>query len=350
MKPNPLNYTQFEKRKAEHIALALDPKNQADGGTGLGNIALIHEALPNLDFNEVILSTQTLGLSVKTPFFISSMTAGHAEAEKINTLFALACETQGWALGVGSQRRELSDSHEKKNWAFLRKAAPNALIMGNLGLAQVIQTPASAILNLAEALEAQAMIIHCNPLQECLQPEGTPNFKGGLNALEKLAKALPIPVIVKETGCGFSHATLKRLNNLPIAAVDLSGRGGTHWGRIEGARASKHMHLAHASQTFRQWGITTVDSLLQALEIHPHYELWASGGIRSGLDAAKLLAMGARMVGYAKPILEASLKGLDSLINLMKIYEYELKMALFCTGCADLKQLQENHVWHLTKA
>lgn len=342
---NPIH--QFERRKADHIELALDPRNQAEGANGLDQIELCHEALPDLNFDEIDISTRTLNHTLQTPFFISSMTAGHAHANKINTLLALACETRGWAMGVGSQRRELMDPEEKKNWANLRQIAPNALIFGNIGLSQLIHTDPQAIQQLVDTIQAQAMIVHCNPLQECLQPEGTPFFKGGYAALATLTKTLSVPVIVKETGCGFSANTLARLDNLNIAAVDISGFGGTHWGRIEGARSPKHHMLAKAAKTFHHWGINTVDALQAACSLNPHYEIWASGGVRSGLDAAKLLAMGANLVGYAKPILAASIKGLDELLTLMQTYEYELKIALFCTGNATLTQLRESKVWRL---
>ncbi len=349
MKTTPPSLAQFEQRKTDHIALALDPRNQADEGNQLDHITLEHEALPEIDFQSVDISTQTLGHTLKTPFFISSMTAGHAHAGKLNALLALACQTQGWAMGVGSQRRELMDAHhhEKKNWTKLRQVAPTALIFGNIGLSQLIHTPTDAIQRLVDALQAQAMIVHCNPLQECLQPEGTPFFKGGYAAIEKLSKTLTVPVILKETGCGFSANTLLKLNHLPIAAVDISGLGGTHWGRIEGARSPKNHLLALAAKTFQHWGIRTVDALQAARALQPHYEIWASGGVRSGLDAAKLIAMGANLVGYAKPILASALKGLDELLTLMQTYEYELKIALFCTGNATLNQLRESNVWRL---
>lgn len=339
--------TQFEQRKTDHIELALDPRNQAEGANGLDQIELAHEALPEIDFQSVDISTQTLGHKTATPFFISSMTAGHANANKINTLLALACETRGWAMGVGSQRRELIAPDEKETWTQFRQIAPNAIIFGNIGLSQLIHSKASDIQRLVDALQAQAMIVHCNPLQECLQPEGTPFFKGGLKAIEALTKSLSVPIIVKETGCGFSEKSLSALNKLKVAAVDISGFGGTHWGRIEGARSPQQHILAKAAKTFHNWGISTLDAMLAAQAIKPHYEIWASGGIRSGLEAAKLLAMGANLVGYAKPLLAAALKGLDELLTVMETYEYELKIAMFCTGNATLKQLRESNVWRL---
>lgn len=340
---------QFVSRKAQHIELALSARNQADGLNGLDSITLIHEALPDLNFDKINIATQILGHPLKTPFYIASMTAGHHQSHHLNTLFVLASEMRGWAMGVGSQRRELLEPTHQEIWRDLRKIAPKAILFGNLGLAQAIQTPTSDIERLVDNLEAQAMIIHLNALQECLQPEGTPYFKGGLATLERLAKSLTVPIVIKETGCGMSLATLTRLKNIGIQAVDISGLGGTHWGRIEGERSAPTHPLAQAAETFRNWGISTIDALQCAASLTPNYEIWASGGVRSGLDAAKLLAMGAQAVGFAKPILAAAVKGLDQLLPQMETYEYELKIALFCTNSENIRQLQENRVWRLIK-
>jgi isopentenyl-diphosphate delta-isomerase len=214
-----------------------------------------------------------------------------------------------------------------------------------LGIAQLIQTKTDADEKLVDSLEADAMIIHLNALQEALQPEGTTNFKGGLKALEKLAKNLSVPVIVKETGCGFSRATLKRLKTTGVKAVDVSGLGGTHWGRIEGDRSLEGTVQAEAAKTLGSWGISTVDSVLEAVDLKPKFEIWASGGVRSGLDAAKLLAMGANTVGFAKPVLEAAMDGEEALIHKMSVFEYELKTVLFCTGSKSVADLGSKKVW-----
>ena len=153
------------------------------------------------------------------------------------------------------------------------------------------------------------MIVHTNPLQECIQPEGTPHFKGGLQALENLCRDLAVPVILKETGCGFSRKTLEKLKGVGLAAVDVSGKGGTHWGRVEARRLPAGHVREAAGESFADWGHTTVDSLMAARGVEWPRELWASGGVRNGLDAAKLIALGADLVGLAKPVLEAALKG-----------------------------------------
>ncbi len=335
----------FETRKADHIRLALDERMQAKGGSGLDDIRLIHEAFPEIDFADISLQSQALGSEVAVPLFISSMTAGHAGSQALNLVLARVAEKRGWLMGVGSQRRQLTDPTADREWATIRKSCPRTRFLGNIGLSQMIRTPVAEIRRLAETLEAEAMIVHANPLQEALQPEGTPYFAGGFAALEKLVRELGLPVIVKETGCGFSERTLRRLNDIGVHAVDVSGFGGTHWGRIEGGRSNEGEKLRLASETFRDWGIPTVESLSSALSIGPEFEVWGSGGVRSGLDAAKLLAMGARMVGLAKPLIEAALDGEEALDRKMDLLEYELKTAMFCTGSKTTKDLRERGVW-----
>lgn len=336
---------QFESRKRDHIELSLSAANQAEGLSGLDRVELIHEALPDLDFAEVQIRCRSLKLDTETPFLISSMTAGHGESGALNARLATAAEARGWKMGVGSQRRELGDKAAAQEWKRIRKVAPKVHLLGNLGLAQLIRTPIAAVERLVESLEASAMIIHLNALQECMQPEGTPQFKGGVKALENLVKKLSVPVVVKETGCGISKTTLKRLKGLGIAAVDVSGLGGTHWGRIEGGRSGRDEMRKSASATFAEWGIATVDSVVAACEMKKDFEVWASGGVRTGLDAAKLLAMGAKTVGLAQPILQAALKTEKELDERMALIEFELKTALFCTGASDLTRLQKKKVW-----
>lgn len=323
---------QFEARKQDHLRIALSEQVQAKSLSGLSQIALIHEALPEIDFSEVNIKSELFGRPVKTPFFISSMTAGHTDGFKINLTLAQGASARGWPMAVGSQRRELKDLAAANEWKQIRREVPDLILMGNLGLSQLIHTPVSEVLRLIEGLEAQAFFIHSNPLQECLQSEGTPHFKGGLQALTELCKAVSIPIVFKETGCGLSKKTLQRLQETGVKAVDVAGLGGTHWGRVEGYRSTQGELLYNTAQSFANWGISTVQSVLWAQEIGPSYEVWASGGVRSGLDAAKLLALGAEKVGLAQPLLQGAVQGFDSLIKTMEQLEYELKVALFCTG------------------
>ncbi len=339
------NIKQFEKRKRDHIEQALFDKNQCYNSE-LDSLTLIHEALPDLDFDEIDTTIQSLGEIRSAPFFISSMTAGHKGSVNINEVLAVAAAETGWSMGVGSQRRELTDNEAQREWQKIRAKAPNVSLYGNLGIAQIITHSRDNILRLIENIQAKALFVHLNPLQECIQPEGTPQFKGGFEALEKLCTNLPVPVIIKETGCGFSKNTLTRLNQLPIAAVDVSGTGGTHWGRIEGARTDID-YLKQTAHSFKNWGISTFQSLMSARDLKPSYEIWASGGVRSGLDAAKYLAMGAQRIGIAKPMLEAALNGVETVIETMRSFEYQLKTALFCTGSENITALRETDKWQI---
>ncbi|MBO9666337.1 MAG: type 2 isopentenyl-diphosphate Delta-isomerase [Bdellovibrio sp.] len=344
--------TQFEKRKRDHIRIALDPRSQADGQNGLDSIELIHEALPNLDFKEVDISTSFVfsgvsgnqSLPLSSPIFISSMTAGHENGREINERLARLSDRRQILMGVGSQRRELNDSNAAEEWLQVRKLAPRAKLLGNIGIAQLIKTPIDSIRRLVDATEAVALFVHLNPLQEVLQPEGTPSFKNSLIAIENLVKQAKVPVVIKEVGCGFSTDTLKRLEGTGIAAVDVAGKGGTHWGRVEGYRSEENEMLYQVAQTYANWGISTVQSMLNAEEAKVSYEVWASGGVRNGLEVAKLCALGAKKVGIAKPFLEAALQGDEALEALLNKLELELKIALFCTGSQNLSELATKRV------
>lgn len=340
---------QFEQRKADHIRLALASENEALGGSLFDHIQLIHEALPDINFSDIDLSTSVLGRTVPAPFMVSAMTAGHANAGELNRRLAVACAKQGWWMGVGSQRRQLFDQEAKTEWIDIRKEAEGVCFVGNLGIAQAIESSVDQIEELIDSLGAVAMAVHLNGLQECLQSEGTPNFRGGLEKLSELAEKLSVPLIVKETGCGFSRQSLTKLMGRKLGAVDVSGFGGTHWGRIEGARAAEKDWRREAGSVFSNWGISTVESLIAAAELDTDFEIWASGGIRSGLDAAISLALGAKMVGFAKPALVAALESDIALNEWMKAKEFELKTAMFCTGMARIIDLQKRRVWQWRK-
>ena len=333
----------FEARKVEHIQHSLDPAHQAKGLSGLDQLKLLHDALPEVDFEEIELSTPCLGQTLSTPFFIAGMTAGHEKAFELNRMLALACQQRGWAMGVGSQRRDLESGSSKglDQWRRLRDEVPNLVLFANLGISQLIHASTEEVRKVVEEMDAQALVVHTNALQEALQPEGTPQFRSGIATLRRLCEEMNRPVVLKETGCGFAPQTLEKLVNVGLAAIDVSGLGGTHWGRIEGARAERRSLQAEAAQTFAEWGVSTVDSVRAAARIlSAPTQVWASGGVRSGLDAAKLIALGAQRVGYAKPALEAAMRGVAELEFWMELQEYELKVALLCTGSKTCQQLR----------
>lgn len=277
------------------------------------------------------------------------MTGGFDKSESINMSLAEAASEKSWLLAVGSQRKELSDTQASLEWKNIRKKYPKVKLLANLGLTQALTTPVEKIENLVESTEAIGLIIHLNPLQEAIQKEGTPNFKGGLEVLSSLSQKLKVPLIVKEVGCGFSASTLVRLNEVGVKVVDVSGLGGTHWGRVETLRFEKGDSGQAIGQSFNHWGISTVESLLAAREIKTNYEVWASGGVRSGVDVAKALALGASMVGVAQPFMDAALKGVPALMQLMAQMEQELKISMFCLGIDRLEGFQKRKVWQWRK-
>lgn len=335
----------FEERKRDHIQISLSSQSQSLVAGGFDGIELIHEALPDLNFSDISLKTQTLGMNVDSPIFVSSMTLGHRDADQLNRVLAHVCSEKNILMGVGSQRRQLEDEEARQECVQLRQRFPKLKVMGNLGITQLIETPIEKVESLVSSLDAQAMIIHTNPLQECIQPEGTPRFRGGLSALETLCRRLSVPVVLKETGCGFSANTLQRLKNIGLAAVDMSGKGGTHWGRVEAERVPDEDLRSMAGRSFADWGISTVDSVLAARELSLPFEVWASGGVRNGLEAAQLLAVGAQLVGLAQPMLVAALRGEEALSLFIDQLHYDLKVAMFCTGTGTVEQLQRGNVW-----
>lgn len=335
----------FEKRKRDHIDISLSAQSQAGVSAGFENVELIHEALPDLNFQDIQISTSALGMNLSSPFFVSSMTLGHQGADSVNNVLAAVCEKRNILMAVGSQRRQLTDKEAASECRALRNRFPKLKVLGNIGLSQLIHSSQQQLTDLVGSLEAQGLIVHTNPLQECIQPEGTPQFKGGIEALTKMSQALKIPIVLKETGCGFSEKSIERLKSTGIAAVDVSGRGGTHWGRVETARAGKGSVHAQAGATFQDWGVSTVQSTVSAVSLKPPFEVWASGGVRSGLDGAKLIAIGSQLVGFARPVLQEALKGEAALDHFFETIEYELKVALFCTGMATVDQLREEGEW-----
>lgn len=339
----------FEQRKRDHLLLAQDARNQASGQSGLDSIHLNHDALPQIDFEEIDLQAPFLGHALQTPFGVAGMTAGHADAASWNERLAAACEERGWIFGVGSQRRELegatADLRGVDRWAEFRARHGNLVVLGNLGASQVAGASVENVERMLGELRPNALAIHLNPLQEALQPEGTPRFRNVVESLRALSKRLSVPIVIKETGCGFSDRALIKLADLALAAIDVSGRGGTHWGRIEGRRAPETSLAARAAETFADWGETTVDSVLSARRVFAERrsgapEIWASGGVRNGLEAAKLIALGATRVSYAQPALLAAQAGDRALRDWMSLQEYELKIALFCSGARTPAELR----------
>lgn len=339
--------SRFEQRKKDHIKWSLDPLSQVGRGVE-SQVGLIHHALPDLNFEDIVIKPLSEYFKNSKPLMVSSMTGGHDNAFSVNKKLLEACSLNSWIFACGSLRRELDEISDKKNdllylrqWMELLEPAKCAVI-GNLGLAQIIDNDPDHVLTLVKKLNLNGIYVHLNALQEVMQPEGTPQFKDGVSAIKRLVQALDVPVFIKETGSGFSEQSLKSLKGSGVKAIDVSGYGGTHWGRVEGLRSSEETMLSKASKTFENWGVSTVDSLINFKSVYgdnSKTEVWSSGGLRSGLDAAVCFALGAKVCGFAKPFMEAALKEEGCVQELMELIEFELKTALFCTNTNSLENL-----------
>lgn len=347
----PMNEPDFISRKIDHLRVALLPESRSSLGTGLERIRLEHDSMPELDLEQVNLSCEVFGIPVATPFFIAGMTAGHPGADELNLLLARCAARRGWVMGIGSQRRELNAAFSDGIAASLKTRFPDLILISNLGIAQLIEIERSGRWDDLDALlvrtGSNALAIHLNPLQECIQVEGTPRFRGAFSALALLCERIRVPVLIKETGSGMSSSFLKRIRELPLAGVDVSGLGGTHWGRVEGLRSGADSPSREWGEVFGNWGITTSESVLNAVETFRGTSrfVWASGGIRTGLDAGKCLALGAHRVGFAGAILEAAGQGETFLLNWMERREQELRIAMFCTNSGRIEDLRNGKKW-----
>ncbi len=342
-----------QSRKADHLRVCLEEDVQSHRITnGLERYRFMHCCLPELNRAEIDLTTTFLGKAVKTPLLISSMTGGTEQARVINQRLAQAAQRYGLAMGVGSQRVAIENS-ELAGTFSVRQYAPDALLLANLGAVQLnYDYGLSQCQKAVDDLEADALILHLNPLQEAVQTEGDVNFKGLLSKIEQLVRVLPVPIVAKEVGNGISGVMAQRLLDVGVAAIDVAGAGGTSWARVESERA-KDPKQRRLGNTFADWGISTAECITQIRALPQLNQLnvplseplsvplIASGGLRNGLDAAKTLALGANLAGMALPFLQAASQSVAALDELCEALIAELVTVLFCTGCADLAALRQ---------
>jgi isopentenyl-diphosphate delta-isomerase len=330
------NYVTIQTRKDEHIKICLECDVQSEISTGFSSYILEPTALPESDVRAIDLTTTFLGHMLNAPILISSMTGGSPLGARFNTILAQAVQIYGLAMGVCSQRIALEFPELKETFSVVRKVAPHGIFFANLGAVQLnYGCGIEDCLRCVEMIDAQALILHFNALQEALQPEGNTNFSGVLKKVTSLCRQLPVPVIAKEVGCGFSSQDVCRLKETGIAAIDIAGAGGTSWGTIEGYRT----HDAALHARFRSWGIPTVQSLIAAHAAVPHVPLIASGGIRSGQDIAKSLALGASLAGMALPFLKVAALSEEALMHFIETLVIELKTVMFCVGAKNIADL-----------
>ncbi|NJL32587.1 MAG: type 2 isopentenyl-diphosphate Delta-isomerase [Chloroflexaceae bacterium] len=339
----------IEGRKLDHIRVVLGEDVNAKGiAPGFAAYHLPHTALPDIDLADVDTTTTFLGKSLRVPILISSMTGGAQSTERINRALAEAAEHLGMAMGVGSQRAAVADP-QLANTYQVRRVAPRIPLLANLGAVQLnygfgVEQCKRAV----DMIEADALILHFNPLQEAVQPEGNVNFKGLLSRIEEVCRALPVPVIAKEVGNGISGADALRLYEVGVQVIDVAGAGGTSWSEVERFR-HKTDHGARVAGAFAGWGIPTTRSDSQVRQVLPTIPLIASGGVRSGVDIAKAIVLGATLAGTARPALAPAIdeRGSAAVVEVLQTYIDELRVAMFCTGSADLQALRmlQLHRW-----
>lgn len=333
-------------RKSQHLDIVLRGDVGARGvTTGLDAIRFEHVALPEMAIGDVDLSTTFLNRRLGAPLLVSSMTGGPERADGINRAIAEAAQSLKIAFGVGSQRVALeSDTAALSRGGFgrhLRDAAPDVPILANFGAAQLAGWDGPDMARRAvDMIGADALIVHLNPLQEVVQPEGDRDWRGVLDKLEALQRGSEVPVIVKEVGAGISGAVARRLWDAGIRIIDVAGAGGTSWAAVEAERARDARAKAIAAP-FRDWGIPTAKAIGAVRAACPSATIIASGGLKDGLDVAKSIRLGADLAGFAGGILEAALGGGEVLAERLGIVVEQLRIACFCTGSRSLADLRQ---------
>ncbi|MEH2467426.1 type 2 isopentenyl-diphosphate Delta-isomerase [Nostoc sp.] len=333
---------QTQNRKADHIRICLEEDVQCDQITnGLERYRFTHFCLPELNPDDIDISTTFLGKQLGAPLLISSMTGGTEQAAIINQRLAEVAQYYKIAMGVGSQRVAVEKPQVADTFA-VRKYAPDVLLFANLGAVQLnYKYGLDECLRVVDILEADALILHINPLQECIQPKGDTNFRGLLDKISKLCSGMPVPVIAKEVGNGISAAIAEKLIAAGVAAIDVAGAGGTSWAKVESERAENPLQR-RLGRTFANWGLPTAECITTIRAIAPYVPLIASGGLRHGLDVAAAIALGADVAGLAMPFLQAAAISETAVAELAKVLIAEITTVLFCTGNATLYQLKHS--------
>lgn len=330
----------IEKRKTDHLDIVLSGWARHDESAGFDAVRFRHNALPEINLAEIDLSCTFLGARLKLPFLASSMTGGPARAADINLAIAEAAEHVGFAMAVGSQRIALMTGKDSGLTREIRARAPTIPIYANLGAVQLVNgMDARDARRAVEAIGANALVLHFNPLQEALQEGGDVNWSGVAGAIRSLARDLAVPIIAKEVGAGLSADVAMRLADCGVAAIDVAGTGGTSWAAVEGHRASSAGGRV-LGEIFRNWGIPTSVCIREVRDALPDIPLIASGGIRHGLDLARAIRLGADLAGQAGALLEAAVAGPEAVIGHVTSLADALRIACFATGSRNLAELR----------
>ena len=330
------------KRKADHIEKCLNENVQArEATTGFEDISFVHKALPEIDKNKIDLTTSLWGHKFNAPLIVGAMTGGTSEAEKINANIAEAVEILGLGMGVGSQRAAIEDPKLAATFSIARKKAPNAFLIANIGAIQLVNGYGLAQVRKAvKMIEADAVAIHLNALQEAIQPEGQTNFAGVLAKIAEVASGLDVPVIVKETGSGIAAEEAKALEAAGVKGIDIGGLGGTSFAAVEHYRTAKSENGSQhwLGEVFWDWGIPTAASLVEVTQ-STKVSVVASGGVRNGTVIAKAIALNAGLASVAQPVLQTAVKSVEETKSLLLRLTEELRNVMFLVGAQDLKHL-----------
>ena len=321
-------------RKLEHLLICENYDVEfKDKTTGLEDVELIHNVLPEVDKNEIDLSTSVFGKKLDSPLFITAITGGHPTAKEINKKLAITAEENNIALGVGSQRAACEHSELEDTYTIVRENAPDCLLVGNIGAPQ---------LNLAEKavkiLDADILAIHLNTLQEAIQPEGDLDARGYTDLISQISESVDIPIIAKETGCGISAESAKILVDCGVDFIDIEGSGGTSWAAVETYRNEDR----YFGELFWDWGIPTAVSTVEVTNA-VDVPVISSGGIRNGLEGAKAIALGADAVGMALPFLKNSASQ-EQLNKFIKRFNDSLRLAMFLVGANNIEELKNSNL------
>jgi len=338
---------QIKERKEEHIEICLEEEVKARKVTaGFEDVHLIHRALPEISEKEIDLSTTVFGHVFSAPLIVEAITGGTEKAVKINAAIAQAVEELGLGMGVGSQRAAIEDPTLERTFNIARKKAPNAFLIANLGGPQLTKGyGAKEAQRAVDMIQADALAIHLNPVQEAVQPEGETDYRGILEKVSEIVNTLDVPVIVKETGAGIAAEEAKRLKAIGVAGIDIAGVGGTSWAAVEYHRAKKRGDwLAQTlGEILWDWGIPTAISLVEVAQ-SVSLPIIASGGIRSGRDVAKAIALGASLTGIARPALAPALKGSAEVKRKLSMTIDQLRSVMFLVGADSTEKLTSSPV------
>jgi isopentenyl-diphosphate delta-isomerase len=329
-----------EGRKVEHIRINLEKDVQFPRlTTGLERYAFMHQALPELDLKSIDAGVTLFGKRLSAPILISSMTGGTELALRLNRHLAEAAQQHRVAMGLGSQRAAIEDPRLAYTYQ-VRSIAPDILLFANVGAVQLnYGYGVDQCRRAVDMVEADALILHFNVLQEAVQPEGDTNFSGLLRQVEQVCQQVGVPVIAKEVGWGLSERDARRLAEAGVAAIDVAGAGGTSWSEVEYHRAPTAFH-AKVAASFADWGIPTADAVQYAVRGAPDLPIIASGGLRDGIDIAKTIALGAVMGGMAGPFLKAANESVETVDELIRVTAAQIRIAMLCSGAASIAHLQ----------